>query len=527
MAQLALLGEESVVALAVRARLFHYRRMRTMSLAALLLLSLAFGCAAPIATDQPVALRGKPNIVFIMADDMGYGDVRALNARSKIPTPYLDSLATQGMTFVDAHTPSAVCTPTRYGVMTGRYCWRGRLKRGVINGYGKPVIEKERDTVATLLGSAGYHTNIVGKWHLGLEWPRAEGAKQEEIDFDQAIGAVPNRYGFDHSFIIPASLDFPPYVYIEDGLVTDSEVVTQPGQRFPAFLRKGPRAKDLVMVDVLDHLADHACEVIQTQSKSEQPFFLYLPLPAPHKPVLPHKDYRGKTGLNDYGDFIAQVDGAVGRVLAAIEAAGISGNTLLVYTSDNGSYMHRIDDAEKKDHVEDVHVQGYRPEHHLANGPLRGTKADIWEAGHRVPFFVRWPGVVAPGTLCQQTVCLTDFFATCAEVVNLPLGDDRAEDSFSFLPLILGEQSELRAPVIHHSAAGMFAIRSGKWKLVAGNGSGGRQQPKGKPFAQPFQLFDLEADLGEVRDVAKQHPEIVAKLTARLQQIRDNGRSPP
>jgi arylsulfatase A len=521
------------VLLAVSTRLLHHRSMRTTSLAAFLLLLLSSGCGVPSGSGVPVAAelatvpRGKPNIVFIMADDMGYGDVRALNARSTIPTPHLDGLAAQGMTFVDAHTPSAVCTPTRYGVMTGRYCWRGRLKRGVINGYGKPVIETERDTVATLLGAAGYHTNIIGKWHLGLEWPRAEGAKQSEIHFAEPIGAVPNAYGFDHSYIIPASLDFPPYVYIEDGNVTDSEVVTQPGQRFPAFLRKGPRAKDLVMVDVLDHLADHACDVIKAQSKTEQPFFLYLPLPAPHKPVLPHKNYRGTTGLNDYGDFIAQVDGAVGRVLQAIEAAGVSGNTLLVYTSDNGSYMHRIDDASKKDHVDDVHVQGYRPEHHLANGPLRGTKADIWEAGHRVPFFVRWPGMVAAGTRCEQTICLTDFFATCAEVVKRPLGDDRAEDSFSFLPLIRGESSELRAPVIHHSGSGMFAIRSGKWKLVAGNGSGGRQQPKGKPFAKPFQLFDLEADLGEANDVAKQHPEIVLELTAKLQQIRDSGRSRP
>ena len=517
--------------------------MRTTSLAAFLLLSLICGCAAPIAAHlsdalpdaSPDAARSKPNIVFIMADDMGYGDVRAINPSSKIPTPHLDGLAAQGMTFMDAHTPSAVCTPTRYGVMTGRYCWRGRLKRGVINGYGAPVIEKDRDTVATLLSAAGYHTNIVGKWHLGLQWPRAADAKQSEINFAEPIGAVPNSYGFDHSYIIPASLDFPPYVYIEDGNVTDSEVVMQPGQRFPAFLRKGPRAKDLVMVDVLDHLTDHACEVIATQAKSEQPFFLYLPLPAPHKPVLPHKDFRGKTGLNDYGDFIAQVDAAVGRVLKAIDAAGVRGNTLLVYTSDNGSYMHRIDDKSKKDHVEDVHVQGYRPEHHLANGPLRGTKADIWEAGHRVPFFVRWPGKVAAGSRCEQTVCLTDFFATCAEVVNVPLGNDRGEDSFSLLPLfdfqadlsgdLSGTKSEQRAPVIHHSGSGMFAIRSGKWKLVAGNGSGGRQQPKGKPFAEPFQLFDLEADLEEANDVARQHPEVVAQLTARLQQMRDSGRS--
>lgn len=501
--------------------------MRRTSLVAISLLTLASGCTTPEAVEFSAEQRARPNIVFIMADDMGYGDVRAINGASKIPTPNLDALAADGMMFLDAHTPSAVCTPTRYGVVTGRYCWRGRLKRGVINGYGKPVIEDGRDTVATMLGRQGYHTNVVGKWHLGLLWPRDEGSKPADIHFEQPIGAVPNAYGFDHSYIIPASLDFPPYVYIEDGKVTDPDVVDQPGQRFPAFLRKGPRAKDLVMVDVLDHLADHACDVITEQSKTEQPFFLYLPLPAPHKPVLPHPDYRGKTGLNDYGDFVAQVDGAVGRVLAAIDAAGVRDNTLLVYTSDNGSFMYRFDQPDQKDHVDDVHIQGYRPEHHRANGPLRGTKADIWEAGHRVPFFVRWPGVVAAGSRCESTVCLTDFFATCAEVVDVPLGDGRAEDSFSFLALAKGEKGKERAPVIHHSGSGMFAIRSGKWKLVAGNGSGGRQKPRGKPFAEPFMLFDLEADLGETTDVAKDHPEVVADLTARLQQIRDSGRSRP
>jgi arylsulfatase A-like enzyme len=467
-----------------------------------------------------------------MADDMGYGDVHAINQESSIATPNLDRFAAQGMLFSDAHTPSAVCTPTRYGVMTGRYCWRGRLKRGVINGYGKPVIEKDRDTVASMLSAAGYHTNIVGKWHLGLEWPAKDPAKRLDakaganIDFTKAIGAVPNAYGFDHSYIIPASLDFPPYVYISDGAVTDSNVVEQRGQGFPAFLRKGPRAKDLVMVDVLDHLADYAGEVIKSRAAASQPFFVYLPLPAPHKPVLPHKNYRGKSGLNDYGDFIMQVDGAVGRVLQAIDAAGVADNTLVIYTSDNGSFMHRYDQPDKQDHVDNVKLQGYRPEHHCANGPLRGTKADIWEAGHRVPFFVRWPGVVKPGSRCSETVCLTDFFATCAAVVGAELGELRAEDSFSLVPLLTGNAKAWhRAPVIHHSASGMFAMRRGKWKLVLGNGSGGRQKPKGKPFGKPYQLFDLEADLGEAHDLAAQHPKVVAAMSDELEQLRASGRS--
>lgn len=510
-------------------------RMRIALPAALLVPTLLFGCVAENGSPVSVAeiQQSQPNIVFIMADDMGYGDVRVLNPESKIPTPHLDQFANEGMLFADAHTPSAVCTPTRYGVMTGRYCWRGRLKRGVINGYGKPVIEKGRATVASMLKANGYHTNIVGKWHLGLEWPAAPGAKNPaapkrgaDIDFNKSVGGVPNVNGFDHSYIIPASLDFPPYVYIKDGAVTDPNVVTQNGQRFPAFLRKGPRAKDLVMVDVLDHLADHASNVIVKQAKAEQPFFLYLPLPAPHKPVLPHPNYRGKSGLNDYGDFIMQVDGAVGRVLQAIDDAGVRDNTLVVYTSDNGSFMHRFDKPDQLDHVDDVKVQGYRPEHHRANGPLRGTKADIWEAGHRVPFFARWPGIVKPGSRTEQTVCLTDFFATCAAIVGSELDDDAAEDSFSMLSVLSGNgRNWQRAPVVHHSVSGMFAIRSGNWKLVAGNGSGGRQKPKGKAFQKPYQLFDLAADLGEENDVAKEHPDIVAELSVELERLRKSGRS--
>lgn len=482
-------------------------------------LALLAACVVPDAEDRPA----KPNIVFVLADDMGYGDVHALNAASTIPTPNLDSLAADGTAFVDAHTPSSVCTPTRYGVLTGRYCWRGRLKRGVINGYGKPVIEDGRQTVAAMLKDAGYHTTIVGKWHLGLSWPKGEDGK---IRFDQPVGDPPNVHGFDHSYIIPASLDFPPYVYVQDGQVTDPRVVEQKGQRFPAFLRKGPRAEDLVMEEVLGHLVDHACDVVRERAAQDQPFFLYVPLPAPHKPVLPHPDFRGKTKLGDYGDFVAQVDDTVGRLLKALDEAGVAEDTLLVYTSDNGSFMHRYDDPARKDHVDDVAIQGYRPEHHRANGPLRGTKADIWEAGHRVPFFVRWPGRVPAGARVGATVCLTDFFATCADLLDVPLGDDAAEDSFSFLELATtGASAQVRPPVVHHSVAGMFAIRKGRWKLVAGNGSGGRQKPKGKPFGKPYQLYDLDSDLGEERDVAAQHPEIVAELSAQLEAIRSSGRS--
>jgi len=465
----------------------------------------------------------KPNIVFVLADDLGYGDVQVLNARSRVPTPNLNRLARQGMTFTDAHSPSAVCTPTRYGALTGRYCWRSRLKRGVLNGYSVPLLEPGRLTVAGILRANGYHTSVVGKWHLGLGFQKgADG----QIDYAKPVTDGPNEHGFDDSFIIPASLDFPPYVYIENGRVIELPSIDQPAVKFPGFLRRGPRQPGLVMDDCLDDLTRRAAAVIRERARKEPPFFLYFPLTAPHKPVQPHPRFIGKSGLGLYGDFVMQVDWTVGQVMQSIDSAGIGKNTLLIFTSDNGSFMRRLGPEEKEDHVSDATIQAYNETHHTANGELRGTKADVWEAGHRVPFFARWPGVIAAGSTCDKPTAHVDLFATCAEIAGAKLPDDAAEDSFSWLPLFRGgDWAKPRAPVINHSAAGMFALRSGKWKLVAGNGSGGREAPKGKPFQKPFMLFDLQADVGEQNDLAKAKPKLVERLTAQLEAIRGNGRS--
>ena len=468
----------------------------------------------------------QPNIVLIMADDMGYGDVQALNKNSKIPTPNLNRLSAQGMTFTDAHTPSSVCTPTRYALLTGRYCWRTSLKRGVLNGYGKPLIQPGRETIAGFLRDNGYKTGVIGKWHLGLGFAMADGSKKAEVDFNKPVENGPNQHGFDYSFIIPASLDFPPYVYIENGNVTDPEVVDQPQKSFPGFLRKGPRSKALVMENCLDDLARTASKFIDSESKTEQPFFLYFPLTAPHKPVISHPRFRGKTELGEYGDFVHQVDSTVGNVLGAIDKAGISDNTLVIYTSDNGSFMRRLEDRAKPDHVKDKSVQAYHPNHHTANGVFRGTKADIWEAGHHVPFFARWPCKVAPASRCEKTVCLTDVFATVAEISGGKLKKESAPDSFSLLPLFQGKDWTMpRAPVIHHSASGMFAVRDGNWKLVLGNGSGGRQAPRGKPFEKPYHLSNLKFDIVESKNFYSEHTQIAAQLEKRCLEIIENGRS--
>ena len=465
----------------------------------------------------------RPNIIFILADDMGYGDVQALNPTSKIPTPNLDSLAKDGMTFTDAHTPSSVCTPTRYGVLTGRYCWRGRLKRGVQNGYGPRLIETERKTIANTLREADYDTAVVGKWHLGLDF--AKGA-DGEFDFSKSLSYSPSDHGFSHSYVIPASLDFPPYVYIRDHQIEEFPSIAEPASGFPDYWRKGERSPGFVFENSLHVLTEKAISVIESRSREKRPFFLYFPLTAPHKPATPHPDFVGKTGLGPYGDFVHQVDWTVGQILEAIDSMKIRENTLVIYTSDNGSYMYRRN-ADEPDHVADKTNQGFHPENHTANGPLRGTKADIWEAGHRVPFFARWPKGIKAGATCDETICLVDFFATAAELAGAAaVGENTAEDSFSLAPLFAGEPKKFeRAPVIHHSSGGMFAIRDGKWKLVLGNGSGGRQQPRGKPFQQPYELYDISADLGETKNVITEFPEVAERLEKRCLQIRDSGRS--
>ncbi|MEL6898461.1 MAG: arylsulfatase, partial [Planctomycetota bacterium] len=436
-----------------------------------------------------------PHVVIIMADDLGYGDVRPLNPDSPIPTPAFDRLAAEGITFTDAHTPSAVCTPTRYGLLTGRYAWRTRLKRGVLNGYGAPLIDDGQQTIAQLVRTAGYQTHVIGKWHLGLglvtrEGKNAGGKKSvtpENLDLTRPLAHHPGTVGFEQSLVIPASLDFPPYVYFKNGVATSSETVPQPAKPFPGFLRRGPRATDFDMRKCLDRLTDAACETIAGMKNARQPQLLYFPLTAPHKPILPAERFLGKSPISQYGDFVMQVDATVGRVLDAIDQAEIADETMVLVTSDNGSYMYRYDDQETRDHTDDVSIQGYRADNHRPNGPWRGTKADIYEAGHRVPFFVRMPNGQRSGERDDQLVGLVDVFATLAELCGASIADNGGPDSHSFAKRLGPNHTSApdRPPLVCHSVAGMFALRDGPWKLIAGNGSGGRQRPKGTVDARP------------------------------------------
>ncbi len=465
-----------------------------------------------------------PNIVFVMADDLGYGDVHSLNRASKIPTPSLDRLAAEGMTFTDAHSGSAVCTPTRYGVVTGRYCWRTRLRSGVLNGYSGHLIDPERTTIADLLKQAGYTTACVGKWHLGLDFTKT-GNDSKAIDFTGPVKNGPNSLGFDYFFGIPASLDFPPYVFIENERVTAPDVGHIDAHSFPPYIRAGEVAPDFKHIDALDVLTDRATKLITRMARADKPFFLYFPLTAPHKPVMPSPEFQGESGLGPYGDFVMQTDSVIGRVDDAIKGAGIVEDTLLMVSSDNGSFMHRIA-VDKSDHLDDETVQGYHSDSHRANHVFCGTKAEIWDGGHHEPFFARWPAKIKPGSECADTICLTDLAATCGEIAGVALPDNAAEDSFSFLSQLNGERSsETRGAVVHHSANGTFAIRQGPWKLILGSGSGGRGTPKSKPGDKPYQLYDMDADISETTNLAEKHPEIVERLTQLMGKYRESGRS--
>jgi len=468
-------------------------------------------------TEAPAKKPGKPNVVVILADDMGYGDVRALNPASKIPTPNLDRLAAQGIAFTDAHTPSAVCTPTRYGLLTGRYCWRSRLKRGVLfPPNDKPLIEPTRVTIANLLGAHGYRSACIGKWHLGIEWARSGDGKAV---FDAPFTFGPTDNGFDTFFGVAASLDMVPYVFLRDHQALAKVTTTQSQLGFPRYIRRGPKAPDFDPGDALDVLAKEAGAFIRSSARGWKPFFLYLPLTAPHKPVWPHERFVGKTKLGPYGDFVHQVDHTVGEVLGVLDDAGVADDTLVVYTSDNGSFMFRSAPGEK-DHVDSEGVQSYRPENHRANGPWRGTKADIWEGGHHVPFFVRWPAKVRAGTRCGTPISLTDVLATIADAVGVEVPAGAAEDSFSFLPYALGAKPATpRPPVIQQSGGGHFAIRDGDWKLVLSNGSGGRERPSGRAFAKPYFLANIAEDPGETTNRVDEHPDIAARLEAAFEKI--------
>lgn len=476
-----------------------------------------------------ISAQEKPNIIYILADDLGYGDLSVYNKKSKIKTPHLDRLARQGMRFTDAHSPSSVCTPTRYSILTGRYPFRSQLPVGVLQGYSRPLIENDRITVAKLLKNNGYNTAVIGKWHLGLGWkPKREYAhllnvkgygiqsemRPEHIDFMADLETSPNTQGFDYSYVLPASLDMPPYVYAENKKLIEQPTSYTPGQKpdtayAGAFWRGGLQSSSFDFFGVLPHFTQKAKTFIQQQS-NQHPFFLYLPLPAPHTPWMPTGDFRGKSNAGEYGDFVQQVDASVGSILQTIDSMGFSKNTIVVFTSDNGPYW-------REDHVQQFN--------HRAAGEWRGMKGDSYEAGHRVPFLVKWPGKIEEGKTNEALISQVDFFATVADLLKDQSLGARTEDSYSMLPVWLGRASavEGQTAVVQSSSMGYFAVRSGEWKLILGLGSGGFSHPKqyvpvaGGPSGQ---LYNLNKDPQEKNNLYADHPEIVDRLKKLLEEIR-------
>ncbi|MBT3278787.1 MAG: arylsulfatase [Phycisphaerales bacterium] len=475
----------------------------------------------------------KPNIVIIFADDLGSGDLQCINKKSVIPTPHTTRLANEGMIFTDAHTTSAVCTPSRYSLVTGRYCWRTRLKHGVLSGFSSHLIDPKRETIATLLKGAGYDTACIGKWHLGMDLPKPAkaGPKPKDkhkgrVDYTKKIQNSPNVNGFDYYFGVTASLDMPPYTFIENDKFVAPATSRYPGSSFPNYSRGGDMAKDFSHVGALDILTKKSCEHIAKSAKGDKPFFLYFPLTSPHKPCLPAERFVGKSKRGLYGDFLMQTDWVVGEVLKALDDAKVADNTLLIVSSDNGSYMYRLKDNEPG-HIKTPSVQGFRESNHTANHIYRGTKADIYDGGHRVPFIVRWPGKTPKASTCDTPVSIVDLLATCAAAGGVTkLAKTTGEDSFNLLPLMEGKPLPTpRAPVIHHSSGGHFAIRDGKWKLICSAGSGGRARPKGDAWKKPFQLYDMAADPSETKNVAAANPEVVNRLHTKIRAMMSAGTS--
>lgn len=487
-----------------------------------------------------------PNIVFIFADDMGYGDVSCNNPYSRVQTPAIDQMAEQGIRFTEAHSAGSVCTPSRYSLLTGRYFFRIPYQPAH-RGYLPPYIGPERETIGNLLQKANYTTACIGKWHLGLNWQKKDETLPlippnrngyTNVDFNALVTGSPNELGFDYSFIMPASLDMPPYVFVRNNKVVDPEIVLT-ADVYPNRLddtadawdrkytgdddiywqrgvwwRNGEMSKSFKVEDCMDVLVSEGISFIERESGKEKPFFLYLPLTGPHTPWVPNEQFKGKTGLGTYGDFIAQIDNIVSLIARKLEELGIEENTMVIFSSDNGAAWERED------------VLQYA---HKSSWSRRGMKGDAWDGGHHIPLIIKWPKKIKPGTMFNRDISLIDFYATFAELLNQDLDKNVAEDSFSFMDVLNGkQQSSIRDHIVYLSSSGRRAIKKGDWKFIEGLGSGGFSYPsKLSPVENgpTNQLYNVKEDEMESNNLVLQKPEIANDLKTTLNQLVEKGYS--
>lgn len=458
-----------------------------------------------------------PDIVILIADDLGYGDPGAYGAK-KIPTPHIDRLAAGGMRFLDMHASAAVCTPSRYGLLTGRYCWRTWLKRSVLGGFGSPLIERDVETLPAAVKRNGYATAAVGKWHLGLDWFTKDGRALSsvsrdgwdldgfDVDYERPFERGPVDCGFDYWYGTAGSLDMPPYCFVENRRPT----MTPSREKAPYHpqQRRGLMADDWIDEEIDLRYTDKACETIERFQRIQpgNPFFLYVALSAPHRPCVPPASAHGRSAAGPRGDMVTVVDSVAGALVDTLERTGRLENTILVVTSDHGA---RLTDIDGKDYG------------HAANGELRGEKGDIYEGGHRVPCVVSWPRVIEPGTTSPELLMLPDMAATCVDLAGEARRTTAFGDGKSFRSLLYGHArgEPLHEAMIHHSKDGMFAVRSGSWKLIPGRGSGGFTEPArrepgpGEPWGQ---LYNLAQDPREQDDLFESRPDIVELLRAQI-----------
>lgn len=460
-----------------------------------------------------------PNIVFILADDLGYGDISAFNPNSKIITPNIDSLAQDGMIFTDAHSSSALSTPSRYSILTGRYPWRTTLKEGVLDGYSEPMITQDRRTIAQMLSENGYNTACIGKWHLGWNWEYKKNAKnKKDVDFSKPIKGGPTDRGFDYFFGIPSSLDIAPYVYMENDRVTtlpDHEIQPQKGL---GLMHGGVAGADFKPEECLTNIIDHGIDYINKQKNSSKPFFLYLPITAPHTPVLPTDEFKGKTEIGAYGDFVVMIDAMVKMIKDTLKKNGQLENTIIVFTSDNGCAPYVG--------VKDMEKQGHFPSY-----IYRGYKTDIYEGGHRIPLIISWKGKYA-NKKNESLVSLTDFYATFAQMVNHKLTDEEAVDSYSLWPILTQKAESVRKDLVYESGKGYLSLRTPELKLVFHSGSGGwgfPNKPKDLEKLPPMQLFNIKKDPEERRNIIshKNYSKNIKSMTETMGKYVRNGRSTP